>query len=58
MLGMLGNPMVTIFWAMEQVDFHILGATTRASDRRIFLSLVTNVAFVVAIELIFQYSSS
>ena len=56
MLGMLGNPLVTLVWAFEQADFHILGSSTRASDIRIFLSFFTNVSFIVAIELILHYN--
>jgi len=45
---MIGSPMVTLMWAMEQADFHILGSTPRSSDIRIVLSFFINVAFVIA----------
>lgn len=58
MLGMLGNPIVTLTWACEQADFHILGSSPRASDIRIYLSFITNVIFVIAIELIYEYDKA
>lgn len=48
MLGMIGNPIVTLLWLLEQVDFHILGASTKSSDIRILLSFLMNAGFVVA----------
>ncbi|CDW89360.1 pecanex-like protein 4 [Stylonychia lemnae] len=48
MIGLLGSPIVTLMWAMEQADFHILGSSTRSSDLRIVLSFTINIAFVIA----------
>lgn len=57
MLGMIGNPLVTLIWLIEQVDFHILGATTRTSDIRIVLSFILNVVFVIAMYFLAYYQS-
>lgn len=57
MLGLLSNPLVTLFWLFEQVDFHILGSSTRSSDARIFLSLLTNVVFLICMYVVSIYKS-
>lgn len=54
---MLGSPLVTIVWACEQADFHILGSSTRTSDIRIILSFAINVGFVVAMYFLGGYKS-
>jgi hypothetical protein len=55
MVGILSNPFVTVFWAMEQTEIHILGSTPRASDLRILLSCVLNCAFIVACSFLAYY---
>ena len=57
MFGLLGNPIVTLMWLFEQVDFHILGSSTRTSDIRIVLSLTTNVLFLVGMYILSIYES-
>lgn len=47
MLGILGNPVVTLMWFLEQVDVHVLGSTPRASDSRIVLSFCINSVIVI-----------
>ena len=43
-IGVLGNPYVTIVWFLEQIDIFTLGSTSRASDIRICLSCAINLA--------------
>jgi hypothetical protein len=57
MFGLLSNPIVSLVYLFEQVDFHILGSSTRASDIRIALSLATNVAFLVGMYILSIYQS-
>ena len=45
-MGMLSHPVVTMLWAIEQFNLHLLGTTARASDIRIILSFIINVCFV------------
>ena len=45
-IGILGNPYVTIVYILEQVDIFLLGSTSRASDIRIVMSCLINVGFV------------
>ena len=45
-MGMLSHPVVTMLWAIEQLNLHVLGTTARASDIRIVLSFVINGCFV------------
>jgi hypothetical protein len=47
MFGILGNPMVTLMWFLEQVDVHVFGSTARASDFRIVLSFCINSGIVI-----------
>jgi hypothetical protein len=47
MMGILGNPMVTLMWLLEQVDIHVFGSTPRASDFRIALSFCINGAIII-----------
>ena len=47
MFGVLSNPVVSLMWFLEQVDVHVLGATTRSSDLRIVLSFCINSAIVI-----------
>ena len=49
MLGILGNPMVSVMWFLEQADVHVFGSTPRASDFRIVLSFCLNSAIVIGI---------
>lgn len=46
MVGLLGNPFVTILYFLEQMDIFLLGSTPRASDIRILLSVATNIGFI------------
>ena len=46
-LGILGNPVVTLMWLLEQIDVHVFGSTPRASDSRIVLSYCINSAIVI-----------
>lgn len=46
-LGILGNPVVTLFWFIEQVDVHVFGSTQRASDFRILLSFCINSGIII-----------
>jgi len=47
MLGMLSNPVVSLFWLLEQVDVHVMGSTPRASDARILGSFAINGGTVI-----------
>ena len=47
MLGILSSPIVTVMWAVEQIDVHVLGSTPRASDIRIVMSACVNSAIVI-----------
>jgi len=44
--GMLSHPAVTLMWAMEQANVHLLGGTTRASDSRLIISFAVSCLFV------------
>jgi hypothetical protein len=44
---MLGNPIVTLMWFLEQVDVHVFGSTPRASDSRIVFSFCINGAIII-----------
>lgn len=45
-VGMLSHPVVTLSWAIEQANVHVLGGTARASDSRIVLSFLLSAAFL------------
>ena len=45
-IGILGNPYVTIIYLLEQIDIFLLGSSSRASDVRIVLSCFVNIAFI------------
>jgi hypothetical protein len=45
-LGIIAHPLVTVFWALEQISIHLLGTSPRASDSRILAGLLLNVGFV------------
>jgi hypothetical protein len=47
MFGILGNPMVTVMWFLEQVDVHVFGSTPRSSDSRIVLSFCINSGIII-----------
>jgi hypothetical protein len=47
MFGILGNPMVTVMWFLEQVDVHVFGSTARSSDSRIVLSFSINSGIII-----------
>ena len=46
-LGILGNPYVTIVYLLEQMNIFLLGSTSRASDMRIVMSFVIDLGFLV-----------
>ena len=59
MIGVLGNPFVTIVYLLEQIEIFGLGSTSRASDLRIVLSLILNGVFVaISVMIIYRVGSS
>ena len=55
MFGILSNPIVTLMWALEQIDIILFGSTPRTSDIRILLSFLLNCGCVCAIFAAFSY---
>ena len=46
MLGLLGNPLVTLLYLLEQWDIICMGSSPRASDIRIVMSALTNAGLI------------
>ena len=46
-LGILGNPMVTLVYLLEQISIFLLGSTSRATDSRVILSFVLDSGFAI-----------
>ena len=45
-MGILSNPLVTLFYLAEQFSIFLYASTTRASDSRIMISLFVDIAAV------------
>ena len=57
-LGLIGNPVVLFLYVVEQVEIFVLGSSPRASDMRIVMSFVANVALIQTVHMTIVPGSS